>query len=71
MKQKPKKSTVAGLLLGVAMAVSYGLILGPVGLALGMSFAFLSKTMFCELDGADESDQKRELCSGTTTEKKT
>lgn len=54
MKQKPEKSTVAGILFGVAMAVSFGVMLGPVGIALGVPFLFLGKTMFRELDKTDK-----------------
>ena len=54
MKQKRKKSMAAGVLFGVAMAVSFGLVLGPVWLVLGVPFAFLGMMIFRELDDPDK-----------------
>ena len=54
MRPKPKKSMLAGIFFGIAMAVSFGVMLGPVGIALGVPFMFLGKTMFRELDKTDK-----------------
>ena len=51
---KPKKSTIAGILFGICMAVSFCLMLGPVGLALGVPFAFLGTVIFRGLDDPAE-----------------
>lgn len=54
MKRKLRKSEVAGILFGVAMAVSFSLTLGPAGIALGVPFAVLGKEIFRELDRPDK-----------------
>lgn len=54
MKRKFKKSEIAGILFGIAMAFSFSLTLGPVGIALGIPFAVLGKEIFRELDKKDK-----------------
>lgn len=55
---KLKKSQLAGILFGVAMGISFSLMLGTVGYVLGASFALLGMEMFKGLDDDKPDDEK-------------
>ena len=57
---KLKKSQMAGILFGIAMGVSFSLMLGTAGLALGAAFALLGTEMFKELDELPKPGKKDE-----------
>ena len=56
-----KKSQVAGagLLFGVAMGISVGVMLGTVGFVIGVPFLFLGSLMFRELDKPKSNDEDK------------
>ncbi len=56
---KIKKSQIAGLLFGVAMGISFSVMLGTVGFVMGVPFVFLGSLMFRELDKPKSNDENK------------
>ena len=54
-----KKSQIAGLLFGIAMGISFSLMLGTVGIVMGVPFVFLGSLMFRELDKSQNKDESK------------
>ena len=55
---KCKKSQIAGLLFGVAMGISFSLMLGTPGLIVLAPFTILGMQMFKRLDDEKPDDKK-------------
>jgi len=56
---KLKKSQLAGLLFGIAMGISFSVMLGTVGLVMGVPFVFLGSLIFRELDKPKSNDENK------------